>query len=52
MIVYTLTFVVVYLLRRANFKYAPQIAILVGSIVLYTMEMISNIIWELELNLT
>ncbi|MEE3468078.1 MAG: hypothetical protein VZQ83_06535 [Eubacterium sp.] len=51
LIVYTLTFVVIYLLRRANFRYAPQIAILVGSIVLYTMVMISNIIWELELNL-
>lgn len=50
-IVYTLTFVVIYLLRRANFRYAPQIAILVGSIVLYTMEMVFNIIWELELNL-
>ena len=51
LIVYTLTFLVVYFLRRANFRYAPQIAILVGSIVLYTLEMISNIIWELELNL-
>lgn len=51
LIVYTLTFIVIYYLRRANFRHAPQIAILVGAIVLYTMEMISNIIWELELNL-
>ncbi len=51
LIVYTLTFTVVYLLRKMNFKYSPQIAILVGSIVLYTLEMVSNIIWELELNL-
>ena len=51
LIVYTLTFTVVYLLRRANFRFSPQIAILVGSVVLYTLEMVSNIIWELELNL-
>ena len=51
LIVYTLTFIVIYYLRRANFRHAPQIAILVGAIVLYTLEMISNIIWELELNL-
>ncbi|MBR6229777.1 MAG: hypothetical protein IKQ97_08575 [Eubacterium sp.] len=51
LIVYTLTFVVIYLLRRANFRHAPQISILVGSIVLYTLEMISNIIWDLELDL-
>lgn len=51
LIVYTLTFTVVYVLRKMNFKYSPQIAILVGSVVLYTLEMVSNIIWELELNL-
>ncbi len=51
LLVYIITFTVVYLLRRANFKYSPQIAILVGTVVLYTLEMVSNIIWELELNL-
>lgn len=51
LIVYTLTYIVIYGLRKANFRHAPQIAILVGSIVLYTLEMISNIIWSLELDL-
>ncbi|MBR1874737.1 MAG: hypothetical protein IJ807_07505 [Eubacterium sp.] len=51
LIVYTITYIVIYTLRRMNFRHSPQIAILVGSIVLYTLEMISNIIWELEMNL-
>ena len=51
LIVYSFTFVVIYVIRGMNFRYAPQIAILVGSIVLYTLEMISNIIWELGLDL-
>lgn len=51
LIVYVLTFAVIYVLRRSNFRYAPQIAILVGNIVLFTLEMISNIVWDLELDL-
>ncbi|MCR4606004.1 MAG: hypothetical protein K5639_08420, partial [Eubacterium sp.] len=51
MIVYVVTFLVIYLLRKANFRYSPQIAILTGCIVLYTLEMVSNIIWQLELDL-
>ena len=51
LIVYIITFLVVYMIRRMNIKYSSQIAILVGCVVLYTLEMVSNIIWELELNL-
>ena len=51
LIVYIATFLVIYLLRKSNFRYSPQIAILTGCIVLYTLEMISNIIWQLELDL-
>ena len=51
LLAYTFTYIVIYGLRKANFRHAPQIAILVGSIVLYTIEMISNIIWSLELDL-
>ena len=51
LIVYVATFLVIYLLRKANFRYSPQIAILTGCIVLYTLEMVSNIIWQLELDL-
>lgn len=49
MIAFTLTFLCVYFIRCAAVKYGMQIAILVGAIVLMTVELLSNIIWNLNL---
>lgn len=50
-IAFCLTFVCVYMIRKANFKHASQVGILVGVIVLMSVELLSNIVMELELNL-
>ena len=50
MIAFCLTFLCVYIIRKGNFRHAPQIAILVGAIVLMSVELMSNIILELQLN--
>lgn len=48
---FCLTFLCVYMIRRGKFKHGPQIAILVGAILLMAVEMLSNIALELEMNL-
>lgn len=47
---FSITFVCVYLLRRASFKYASQIAILVGTLVLMFVELFANILLDLDIN--
>lgn len=50
-VAFCLTFLCVYIIRRTKIKHAPQIAILVGAILLMSVELLSNIILETELNL-
>lgn len=47
---YTVTFICIYMLRRASFKYASQIAILIGALVLLFVELFSNIFFDLDIN--
>lgn len=47
---FAVTFICIYLLRRASFKYASQIAILVGTLVLLFIELFANIILDLDIN--
>lgn len=47
---FAITFICIYLLRRASFKYASQIAILVGTLVLLFVELFANIILDLDIN--
>ncbi len=48
---FCLCFFCIYVIRRSRFKHGAQTAILVGAIFLMAVELLSNIIWELELNL-
>ncbi len=50
-IAFSLTFFCVYIIRRRNFKHASQIAILAGAIVLMTVELLTNIIFSLGINM-
>ena len=45
------TFLCIYIIRRGNYKHGSQIAILVGTIVMMAVEMFSNILWDLGLDL-
>lgn len=47
---FAIAFICIYLLRRASFKYASQIAILVGTLVLLFVELFANIILDLDIN--
>lgn len=51
MLSFCLAFVCVYAIRRGKYKYGPQIGILVGALLLMTVELLSNIVMELDLNL-
>ena len=51
MITFIVTFVSVYLIRRAKIQYASQIAILVGAILSLVFMLLGNVIWELDTNL-
>lgn len=51
LIAFVLTFVCVYLIRRIKIQYASQIAILVGAILILSILLLSNIKWELDVNL-
>ncbi|MCH5266407.1 MAG: hypothetical protein J1F02_10940 [Lachnospiraceae bacterium] len=51
MLAFCLTFVCVYVIRRGKYKYGPQIGILVGTLLLMTVELLSNIILELNMDL-
>ena len=48
---FCIAFLCIYLIRRGSFKHGSQIAILVGTIVMMAVEMFSNIIWDLGLDL-
>lgn len=48
---FCLTFVCVYLIRRGRFKHGYPIAVLVGTIILMSVELLSNIVLDLDLNL-
>ncbi|MCH5252471.1 MAG: hypothetical protein J1F22_05805 [Lachnospiraceae bacterium] len=48
---FCLSFLCIYIIRRRKFKYGAQTAILVGAILLMAVELLSNIVWELNLNL-
>jgi len=50
-IAFSLTFICIYIIRRGNYKHGSQIAILVGTIVMMAVELFSNIIWDLGLDL-
>ena len=48
---FCLSFLCVYLIRRGQFKYGPQIAILVGTVLLMAVQLLSNIVLALPLEL-
>ncbi len=48
---FCLTFLCAYVIRKGKFKHGFQIAILVGTLILMTIELLSNIILELNMNL-
>lgn len=48
---FLLTFVCVYLIRRTKIQYASQIAILVGAILVLSVLLLGNIVFDLEVNL-
>ncbi len=48
---YCVAYLCIYFIRRGKFKHASQIAILVGSIVFMAVELISNILFDLNLDL-
>ncbi len=48
---FCLGFLCIYLIRRGKFKYGPQIAILVGTVLLMAVQLLSNIALELPLAL-
>lgn len=48
---YCVAYLCIYFIRRGKFKHASQIAILVGSIVFMAVELISNIMFDLNLDL-
>lgn len=50
-IAFVLTFLSIYAIRRGNVKRASQIAILVGGIVLMAVELLSDIMLDLDMNL-
>ena len=47
---FCLSFMCIYLIRRGQFKYGFQIGILVGTIILMAVQLLSNIVLELPLN--
>lgn len=51
LVAFLVTFVCVYMIRRAKIQYASQIAILVGAILLLSIMLLGNIGLELEVNL-
>lgn len=48
---FSLTFLCAYVIRKGKFKHGFQIAILVGTLILMTIELLSNIVLELNINL-
>ena len=48
---FCLTFLCVYMIRRGKAKHGPQIAILVGALLMMSVELLSNIALELGINL-
>lgn len=48
---FCMAFLCVYAIRKGKFKHGFQIAILVGTLILMTVELLSNIILELDMNL-
>ncbi len=51
MLAFCLAFLCTYLIRRGNIRYGSQIGILVGYIVLMAVELLSNIILDMDLDL-
>ncbi len=47
---FTITFLCIYLLRRAAFKYSSQIAIMAGVLVYLVTELFANILWDLGIH--
>ena len=48
---FVLTFVCVYLIRRIKIQYASQVAILVGAILVLSVMLLGNIVWDLDVEL-
>lgn len=49
MVAFLLTFLCVYLVRKRQIKNAPQIAIIVGAIVMMSVELLCNILMDLQI---
>lgn len=50
-IAYCSGFLCIYFIRRCKMRHGSQIGILVGAIVMMAIELLSNILWDLNLNL-
>lgn len=50
-IAYCFGFLCIYFIRRGKIRHGSQIGILVGAIVIMAIELLSNILWDLNLNL-